>query len=377
MWRHSWSVMRFRPAASQALPTRAGDLAGHDRAVDDLALARSALALPRVGEDDAQVVGDRRAALRAGLALGAADEQARGDRVAVEDVGPFEPVDLRAAQPGVEGDRVGETVLGLQRGEQRRRLGRQGDAQARLLVVRRQLDEPQRVAGDEPPRRRRRPRVDVRRDRDVLRDRRAGQPRAGELVDPPLPVDLGDLGRVQRAELRQQVVLQRAAHRQRSSSRRTACPCRGAGRCGPARRRRATARRAPRTSGRARRARARCSAPLAHGGQPRQDLGSVLDDRPSATRACRVTGSRAPAAPRRLAAAARRRVGVGRAALRVRDVDARHLGLAPVRHDPSRADRRNWSPGDTPGDTRRHERRGSLGVRWGRTGGRGSPRKPC
>ena len=120
-------------------------------------------------------------------------------RVALEDVVPFEAVDLRAAQPGVEGDRVGETVLRLERGEQRRRLGRESDAQARLLVVGRQLDQAQRVARDETTRRRRRPGVDVRRDRDVLRDGRARQARAGELVDPPLPVELGDLARAIRA----------------------------------------------------------------------------------------------------------------------------------------------------------------------------------
>jgi hypothetical protein len=100
-----------------------GDLAGHDRAVDDLAGPWPALALPRVGEHRAQVGTDRRAAGRARLALGAAHDQARGDDVAVEDVFPFQSVDVRAAQAGVEGDRVGEAVLGLERGQQRCRLG--------------------------------------------------------------------------------------------------------------------------------------------------------------------------------------------------------------------------------------------------------------
>jgi hypothetical protein len=40
---------------------------------------RAAAALPGVGEDDAEIVGDRRAALGAGAAFRAADEEAGGD----------------------------------------------------------------------------------------------------------------------------------------------------------------------------------------------------------------------------------------------------------------------------------------------------------
>ena len=50
-------------------------------------------------------------------------------------------------------------------------------------------------------------------DRDVLRDGRPGLPTAGELVDPGLPVELRDLGRVLRAEDREHVVSQRTPHR--------------------------------------------------------------------------------------------------------------------------------------------------------------------
>src|SRR3954467_15243059 len=73
--RHSWSVMRLRPASSEAFSDPAGELGGHEGAVDDLALA-----FPHVGEDRAEVVGDPWAA-GAGFALGAADENARGDPV--------------------------------------------------------------------------------------------------------------------------------------------------------------------------------------------------------------------------------------------------------------------------------------------------------
>jgi hypothetical protein len=88
----------------------------------------------------AEVVGDRWAALGAGLALGAPDQETGSDLVVLEHAGPLEAVDLGAAQAGVERDRVRETVLRLECGEQRRSLGRQGNAQARLLVVGRQLD---------------------------------------------------------------------------------------------------------------------------------------------------------------------------------------------------------------------------------------------
>jgi hypothetical protein len=141
-----------------------------------------------------------------------ADDEAGSDAVAVEDVGPLEAIDLEAAQARVEGDRVGETVLGPDRREQLHRLGSQGYSQAGLLVVRRQLDETERVARDEPAARRRRPGVDVRRERDVLGDRGAREALAGEFVDPALPVDLADLRGDARPELRAEEVDPGAAH---------------------------------------------------------------------------------------------------------------------------------------------------------------------
>ena len=277
MWRHSWSVIRFRPARVPGLLDARGDLARHDRAVDDLARRAAGPGAPRRRRGPTRrlsAIGGRRC-VPASL-LERRTSTRRGDLVAVEDVVPLEAVDLGAAQAGVEGDRVGETVLGLERGEQRRGLGRQRDAQARLLVVGRQLDQAQRVAGDEPARRRGRPGVDARRDRDVLGDGRASQARAGELVDPPLPVDLGDLLGDPRAELRQQVVLQRAAHRADRRVRVRLAAGRGAGRCGPARRRRATARRASSNVGPTRGQLGEVVSALAHRREPAQDLGAAL-----------------------------------------------------------------------------------------------------
>jgi hypothetical protein len=56
------------------------------------------------------------------------------------DVGPSEPVDLRAPQPGVERARVRHLVVRLEHDRQRRGLLGGTHAHPRLLVVQRQLD---------------------------------------------------------------------------------------------------------------------------------------------------------------------------------------------------------------------------------------------
>jgi hypothetical protein len=55
--------------------------------------------------------------------------------------GHFEAVELGTAEPGVEGDCVGEPVLGLERGG----FGRERDAHAWFLIVGRKLDQALRV----------------------------------------------------------------------------------------------------------------------------------------------------------------------------------------------------------------------------------------
>ena len=52
-----------------------------------------------------------------------------GDLAVVEDLRPFKPMHLRAAQPGVARERIRHTILGLQRGEQLLGLGHERDAQ--------------------------------------------------------------------------------------------------------------------------------------------------------------------------------------------------------------------------------------------------------
>jgi hypothetical protein len=75
-------------------------------------------------------------------ALGLHDVDACGDPVAIEDVGPFEAVELGTAESGVEGDCVGEAVLRLERSEEcGGRLGCERDAHPGLLVVGWELDE--------------------------------------------------------------------------------------------------------------------------------------------------------------------------------------------------------------------------------------------
>ena len=157
--------------------------------------------------------------------------------------------------------------------------------------------------------------VDARGERDELRDRGAGASLAGKLVDPALPVHLGQLAREGVAEL--------------GTCPSTACRGRGAGRCGRARRRRAIRRRASPVSGLGRRVRPggrRPSMPRRARRGPR--LG------PSASCSTRLARCRiaAPPAPGWLAAASYARVGIGRAAARVRDVDPRGSNGSPVRH---------------------------------------------
>ena len=173
-----------------------------------------------------------------------------------------------------------------------------------------------------------------------------------------------------RAEDRQHVVLQRAAHRQRSSSPRTACPCRGAGRCGPARRRRATGRRASSKSGPRAASSRRCSLPASAAASQVRTSARFLT-----TGFCHsglpVTGCRRR--PRHEGVQRQRAEGssYGRAVRRVRDVDARESGLAPVGHDPSRDERLELCPtGDTEGDTTGP----CEGFRWGSLGSDGRPR---
>ncbi len=196
---------------------------------------------------------------------------------------------------------------------------------------------------------------------------RAGQALARELVDPALPVDLGDLAGDSGRRTRGAPCTASGGASPRSSCRSTACRCRGAGRCGLARRRRAIARRARRTSDRGPRARPGgrrpCAAAASQTSTSPRSLRRLAPDR-----LARVTGVPAPAAPGRLAAAPR---------VRVRDRPGttssgrrRRPGirvLPPVRHDPSSGEPRKARPGGQAGD--RIVRNG--GVRWGSLGSDG------
>ncbi len=191
------------------------------------------------------------------------------------------------------------------------------------------------------------------------------RPCAGELVDPALPVDLGDLlgdavGRTPGSTL----VLPASGACPRSSSRSTPCRGRGAGRCGRARRRRATASPSVSNVGPRFASSARWSAPLPiAASQARTSprfLRRLLPDRLAAR-----PESQAPAAPGRLAAAARRRrrrrPGTTSSARR------RCPGVRVLRQfamTPLAADRGNSAPGGQQGD--RIVRNG--GVRWGPLG---------
>jgi hypothetical protein len=97
-----------------------------------------------VGADGAPA--DAWSSFGAGVAFRARHQELAGDPATVEDVGPFESVDFGPAEAGVEGDRVGEGVLGLERGEQLRGLVGEGDPEAWSSVVRWELDEPERPA---------------------------------------------------------------------------------------------------------------------------------------------------------------------------------------------------------------------------------------
>ena len=91
------------------------------------------------------------------------------------DVSPVEPVDLGAAEPGVEGDRVGETVLGLESGEQprlRARARREAVASRRSGAVRpAAVGFARRAGGSAPTPTRRWPRRPRRASRCVDRER--------------------------------------------------------------------------------------------------------------------------------------------------------------------------------------------------------------
>jgi hypothetical protein len=84
----------------------------------------------------------------------------------VENVGPFEPVDLRATQAGVEGEGIREGILGGECLEELLSFGGERDTKPWPLVVRRKLDQPTRIPRDVATRRRHRPGVDRRGDGD-------------------------------------------------------------------------------------------------------------------------------------------------------------------------------------------------------------------
>src|SRR3954467_250412 len=110
--------------------------------------------------------------------------------------------------------------------------------------------------------------------------------------------------------------------------------------------------------------------------QPRQHLSAVLDDR---SLPLRLAGQRmAPSpAPRRRAATACSRVIEGRAALRVRDVDAGGSGLAPVGH--ARLSEKPLEPAPIGGHqgTQPARNRGLLGSVGAGPSAEGSSRSAC
>ncbi len=240
----------------------------------------------RRAQDLAERRGDRWPPIGASGALGLPDVQA----VAVElDVLPAQAIDLLAPQARVEGERVRNPVLELQRAEQLLGLLKRCDTSARLLVVRRQLDSADRIARDEPPGRARRPAIDRADHRNEIRDAGSREPFLAEPVDPQLPVDLGQLGRVPTAELGDQASAKRslvALQRRRASSRRRLRPsaCRWI-----------LSRRPPTTGARARRTGARDRPPrrlrLRLWPQRRASSAPPLGRALSATtRACRCAG---------------------------------------------------------------------------------------
>src|SRR5689334_24286057 len=167
VWRHSWRVMRLGPAASPAFSTRRAILPD---------MTERSTTLPACGRpwrSQAAASTWRRLSAIGGRRWVPASLLGRRTRSreamwSSSRTGPLEAVDLRTTQAGVEGDRVGEAILGLESCEQGSGLGCEGDTHAWLLVVGWQLDEPQGIAGDQAPARRGGPGVDVRGDRDVL-----------------------------------------------------------------------------------------------------------------------------------------------------------------------------------------------------------------
>ena len=168
-------------------------------------------------------------------------------RVALEDVVPFEAVDLRAAQPRVEGDRVGDDgppARARRAAPPPRAPGRRAGAASRRSAAARPV-----AAGcggrddaTAPTPRRRCPT----RPRCASRWSSGTRPlRASWSIQRCQSISVISSA-IRGPNSGQHVVLQRAAHASDRRVRRTPCPCRGAGRCGRARRRRATAR--PRSS---------------------------------------------------------------------------------------------------------------------------------
>src|SRR5687767_13758161 len=128
--------------------------------------------------------------MRAGVALGLHDVDAGGDAIAVEHVGPFEPVELRSAQTGVEGDRIRRRSSGSSAASRAAASGTSAERIRGFSSVEWEFDEAKWIPLDEPATWRGRPGVHARGERDQLRDARARQAMARELVDPALPVHL-------------------------------------------------------------------------------------------------------------------------------------------------------------------------------------------
>jgi hypothetical protein len=120
------------------------------------------------------------------------------------DVLPAQTLDLAPAQTRVERHCVGHGVVGTQGDKQPLGLGYRGHTRPRLLIPRWQFDKPDRVARHEPACRSRRPAVDGACHRKQVCDPRTRQAAVTEPVDPPLPLELRDVLRDPRAELRYQ-----------------------------------------------------------------------------------------------------------------------------------------------------------------------------
>jgi hypothetical protein len=115
--------MRLRPAAVQAASARSAclpDITETPRTLRWRGRPWRSQASARIVRR-LSAIGGRR--WGAGVALGLHDVDAGRDAVVIKHVGPLESVELGTAESGVEGDRVGEAVFGLERGEQRSSLG--------------------------------------------------------------------------------------------------------------------------------------------------------------------------------------------------------------------------------------------------------------